>query len=118
MNGITILSEISIYVLSASAEFSLAIGLCGLLIFGSFFVFFSEKNLYYPSIFFILLTLTSFFIVSYSLFFTPLEYSHQEYKVLIGEKINMLEFSEKYEITNQNGHIFTIKERDNSTNEN
>lgn len=40
----------------------------------------------------------------------PTEYETQ-YKVTISDEIKMNEFSEKYEIVNQDGKIYTIRER-------
>lgn len=41
---------------------------------------------------------------------TPVEYETQ-YKVIISEEVPMTEFTEKYEIVDQEGKIFTIRER-------
>jgi len=38
-------------------------------------------------------------------------FDHTEYKVLINEEVNFIEFNEKYEIINQEGEIFTIIEK-------
>ena len=38
-------------------------------------------------------------------------FDYMEYKVLISEEVNFIEFNQKYEIIEQEGEIFTIKER-------
>ena len=44
-------------------------------------------------------------------FFIPTgEYT--QYKVTISDKVNFVEFNEKYEIISQDGEIYTIKERE------
>lgn len=42
---------------------------------------------------------------------TPSKYE-TEYKVTISDEVSMNEFTEKYEIINQDGKIYTIRERD------
>lgn len=38
--------------------------------------------------------------------------SHIEYKVIIDETVSMVEFMDKYEILDQEGEIYTVKERE------
>ena len=40
------------------------------------------------------------------------EYSHIEYKVTIDDSVPMNEFLDKYEIIDQEGKIYTVKERE------
>ena len=40
------------------------------------------------------------------------EYSHTEYKVTIDDSVSMNEFLDKYEIIDQEGKIYTVKERE------
>lgn len=40
------------------------------------------------------------------------EYSHTEYKVTIDDSVSMNEFLGKYEILDQEGKIYTVKERE------
>lgn len=40
------------------------------------------------------------------------EYSHIEYKVTIDDSVSMNEFLDKYEILDQEGKIYTVKERE------
>lgn len=40
------------------------------------------------------------------------EYSHIEYKVTIDDSVSMNEFLNKYEIINQEGKIYTVKEKE------
>ena len=40
------------------------------------------------------------------------------YKVVIKDSVSMNEFSERYEIINQEGKIYTIREREDATNNN
>ena len=39
------------------------------------------------------------------------EYSHTEYKVTIDDSVSMNEFLDKYEILDQEGKIYTVKEK-------
>ena len=40
------------------------------------------------------------------------EYSHVEYEVTIDDSVSMNEFLDKYEILDQEGKIYTVKERE------
>jgi len=40
----------------------------------------------------------------------PIEYT-TEYKVIISDEVSMTEFNEKYKVVDQDGKIFTIRER-------
>ena len=40
------------------------------------------------------------------------EYSHTEYKVTIDDSVSMNEFLDKYEILDQEGKIYTVRERE------
>ena len=40
------------------------------------------------------------------------EYSHTEYKVTIDDSVSMNEFLNKYEILDQEGKIYTVKEKE------
>ena len=46
-----------------------------------------------------------------TLFNIPIEYI-TEYKVIVSDEVNFNEFQEKYEIINQEGKIYTIREKD------
>lgn len=37
--------------------------------------------------------------------------SHVEYKVIVSDEVNFTDFMEKYEIVDQEGQIYTVKER-------
>lgn len=39
------------------------------------------------------------------------ELSHVEYKVIVSDEVNFTDFMEKYEIVDQEGQIYTVKER-------
>ena len=43
--------------------------------------------------------------------FGSLATEHTEYKVTIDDSVNFNEFMERYEIVDQNGKLFTVKER-------
>ena len=43
----------------------------------------------------------------------PQEFSHIQYKVSVDEEVNLIDFTSQYEIINQEGLIFTIKEKEN-----
>ena len=46
-------------------------------------------------------------------FCMPQEFSHIQYKVSVDEEVNLIDFTSQYEIINQEGLIFTIKEKEN-----
>lgn len=48
------------------------------------------------------------YIVSFD---TTDELSHVEYKVIVSDEVNFTDFMEKYEIIDQEGQIYTVKER-------
>ena len=45
--------------------------------------------------------------------FSHSKFDHVEYQVTISDDTSMMEFNSKYEIVNQNGKIYTIKEKEN-----
>lgn len=53
------------------------------------------------------ITTVSFKITSCSI----TQYDHTEYQVTISDEVNLNEFNERYEIIEQNGKIYTIKEK-------
>ena len=46
-------------------------------------------------------------------FCMPQEFSHIQYKVSIDKEVSLINFTNQYEIINQEGLIFTIKEKEN-----
>lgn len=46
-------------------------------------------------------------------FCMPQEFSHIQYKVSVDEEVSLIDFTSQYEIINQEGLIFTIKEKEN-----
>ena len=45
---------------------------------------------------------------------TPTKVDYIEYKVIVSESVSLSEFTEKYSIINQEGKIYTIKEREDA----
>lgn len=69
----------------------------------------------YPAIGVICLVLTAFLwggLTYFSLTPNTNDISHIEYKVTIDDSVSMNEFLDKYEILDQEGKIYTVKERE------
>ena len=54
----------------------------------------------------------AFFTMAFSLIPNENDVSHIEYKVAIDDSVSMNEFLDKYEIIDQEGKIYTVKERE------
>lgn len=109
MNGIEVLSKSEIKSINISAFLiillaSILIILAGVYICTS--IFDINENLLYTGVVLIIL-LSVFMALKTS---TTGEYEY-EYKVTISDEVSMNEFMKKYEIINQEGKIYTIKER-------
>ena len=107
MNGIEVLSKSEIKSINISAFLiillaSILIISAGAYIYAS--IFDINENLLYTGVVLIIL-LSVFMALKTS---TTGEY---EYKVTISDEVSMNEFMKKYEIINQEGKIYTIKER-------
>lgn len=48
----------------------------------------------------------------YSIFIQTQTGEYTQYKVIISDTVNFVEFNDKYEILEQDGEIYTVKERD------
>ena len=113
MEGITILSQSDVYCLTNIAVAHIFPGLIvaflGLLASLIFFDNYFTKTG-------ITLLLVSLVVGAASLiagFCMPQEFSHIQYKVSVDEEVSLIDFTNQYEIINQEGLIFTIKEKEN-----
>lgn len=105
MKGIEILSVENISYLSHTGMFLFVLGwsfiLCGIIL-GIYFLCISEQ----PTLLFIIPI--GILLLIFSSNCKKIEYT--QYKVLIDENVPLLEFNQKYEITDIDGKIYTIKE--------
>lgn len=112
MEGITVLSENEIMNMPT---WTLVITIIGFIIFAiSFMIFAICSNKIIQTIFAIN-SICCFIFYIFGLFcmtFIENPTGKYEYKVTISDEINLVEFNEKYEIINQEGLIYTIKEKE------
>ena len=112
MEGITILSQSDVYCLTDIAVAHIFSGLIvtflGMIISALFFENYFTKT----GVTFLLIGLVGLasFIAGFCM---PQEFSHIQYKVSVDEEVNLIDFTNQYEIINQEGLIFTIKEKEN-----
>ena len=108
INGVEIL---------ATQEVATAFGFCwpgfivlliAAVIFGCF-LYFGTDNIP-ASIFIVIFALASAFFVGFVADGAPIEYETQ-YKVTISDEVSMNDFLERYEIIDQEGRIYTVRER-------
>lgn len=59
----------------------------------------------------VVVTIASIIVACLSITKSKTNTSYIEYKVIIDESVSMVEFMDKYEILNQEGEIYTVKER-------
>ena len=114
MTGVEILNE---YVVNATQEWVFVV--CGLGIIGVIICAMIVKNSISEIVECICLTIAIILgITSVALVITNTytdcfkEYSHTEYKVTIDDSVSMNEFLDKYEILDQEGKIYTVKEKE------
>lgn len=112
MEGITILSQSDVYYLTNIAVAHIFPGLIvaflGLLTSLIFF----ENHFTKTGITLLLISLVGLASLIAG-FCMPQEFNHIQYKVSIDEEVNLIDFTNQYEIINQEGLIFTIKEKEN-----
>jgi hypothetical protein len=111
MNGVEILSQDIIY----NGILPGWLGVTGFFVTIACFVllalFMSEGRLL-PSIIFMVLILISITFFALALTDNTNSINHLEYKVTIDDSVSMNEFLDKYEILDQEGKIYTVKERE------
>lgn len=112
MEGITILSQSDVYCLTNIAVAHIFPGLIvaflGLLASLIFF----DNHFTKTGITLLLIGLVGFASLIAG-FCIPQEFSHIQYKVFVDEEVNLIDFTNQYKIINQEGLIFTIKEKEN-----
>lgn len=113
MDGITILNTIDVYsdkrALIISLMFFIAINIVGIALC------INEKIKHDNIISGAIIMLICFFLgLVFSVAisnYAKKEYVYTQYEVLIDDSVNLKEFNEKYEIIDQRGEIYTIKEK-------
>ena len=110
MNGVEILSSETIYN-PILPEYWLGIGLgCALLLIVAMGFCFANEHIILG---FICMAIAVGFVIIGGLGgnLSTTDISHIEYKVTIDDSVSMNEFLDKYEILDQEGKIYTVKER-------
>jgi membrane protein YdbS with pleckstrin-like domain len=114
MNGVEILNEYAVYTSQVWVAVVGLLSLIGAIIFGiAFHNSENDKPLWINCIGMIvcMVTLFTFAIIDNETNYLK-EYSHIEYKVTIDDSVSMNEFLDKYEVLDQEGKIYTVKERE------
>ena len=111
MNGVEILSSETIYN-TILPEYCLGIGLglAFIFIIAAIFCFVDERVVL--GLICVGLTICSVVVCGLTDTYSKTDISHIEYKVIINDTVSMNEFLDKYEIIDQEGKIYTVKERD------
>ena len=110
MNGVEILSSETIYN-TILPEYWLGIGLgCALLFVFAMSLCFANDHIILGCIY-IALALGSVIVGGLGGAYSNTDISYTEYKVTIDDSVSMNEFLDKYEILDQEGKIYTVKER-------
>ena len=112
MDGITVLSQNEIMAIPNWTIIITTIGLIAFVI--SMVITFNVRNKIIETIFGISSICCSFLIVIglFCMILIEVGTDKYTYKVTISDEVNFVEFNNKYEIINQEGLIYTIKERD------
>ena len=111
MNGVEILSSETIYN-TILPEYWLGIGLgCALLFVFAMSLCFANDHIILGCIY-IALALGSVIVGGLGGAYSKTDISYTEYKVTIDDSVSMNEFLDKYEILDQEGKIYTVKERE------
>lgn len=111
MNGVEILSSETIYN-TILPEYWLGIGLGLGFLFVVFMAACFANGRIILGLICILLALGSGIIGSLGGTYSTTDIDHTEYKVTIDDSVSMNEFLDKYEILDQEGKIYTVKERE------
>ena len=111
MNGVEILSSETIYN-TILPEYWLGIGLgCGLVFVAVMAACFANDRIILGFIC-IALAFGSAIVGSLGVTYSKTDINHIEYKVTIDDSVSMNEFLDKYEILDQEGKIYTVKEKE------
>ena len=111
MNGVEILSSETIYN-TILPEYCIGIGLGFGLIFIVLCAMCLAYEKYLVSILTALFVIVSIVIAALSGTYSNTDIHHIELKVTIDDSVSMNEFLDKYEILDQEGKIYTVKERE------
>ena len=111
MNGVEILSSETIYN-TILPEYCVGLGLGFGVIFTMLCVICWACEKYLVSILPVLFVIVSIVIATCGGTYSKTDISHIEYKVTIDDSVSMNEFLDKYEILDQEGKIYTVKERE------
>lgn len=111
MNGVEILSSETIYN-TILPEYWLGIGLgCSIVfIVAMVMCFANERNIL--GVICVVLAFGSAIVCGLGGTYSKTDINHIEYKVTIDDSVSMNEFLDKYEILDQEGKIYTVKERE------
>jgi len=115
IKGIEVLATNNIYTCADWCIIGFAISLVISIIFTTIFII-ERKNIFCCSGFLIMGIIDIACILIFALCCMGYNHSkldHVEYQVTISDDVPMTEFNSKYEIVNQNGKIYTIKEKEN-----
>lgn len=112
MNGVEILSSQTIYNMILPGWVG-AISLVMLAVFGILCSIFAAKSKSAGMIICFILAAASVVLLVLSVVPNETDINHIEYKVTIDDSVAMNELLDKYEILDQEGKIYTVKERSN-----
>ena len=114
MNGVEILSENAVYTTQIWAALVGILAFIGIIIF-AIITFNSKSNvaiwINFVCCVICLITLSTVVFLNENTNYLT-EYSHTEFKVAIDDSVSMNEFLDKYEILDQEGKIYTVKEKE------
>ena len=111
MNGVEILSSETIYN-TYLPEWCIAIGFMLMIAFVVLLAASLADGKTILSLIFIVLMIGSFSVMIFSDTENKTDINYIEYKVTIDDSVSMNEFLDKYEIIDQEGKIYTVKERE------
>ena len=111
MNGVEILSSEAIYN-TFLPEWCIAIGFILIVTFAALMAWNIAEERFGLMLICLVLLIGSFFVMILSDTDNKHDVNHIEYKVTIDDSVSMNEFLDKYEILDQEGKIYTVKERE------
>lgn len=112
MTGVEILSSETIYN-TILPEYFLGIGLSFCIVFVVAMAMCFANDSIILGIICVILSFGSAIVGGLGGTYSKTDISHIEYKVTIDDTVSMNEFLDKYEILDQEGKIYTVKEREN-----
>lgn len=112
MTGVSILTSKEIYN-TILPEWCIGIGVMLTFVFVMMTIYFTGEKKLFQDLICIVLTLCSVGMVIMGNTDNKNSIDYIEYKVTIDDSVSMTEFMDKYEILDQEGKIYTVKEREN-----